>query len=253
MTENQLHRGHPTVRETTFVPLDWQEARLQRLNTVGEVVALLPPKPGVYVIEGARDGQPAPGVLYVGQCGARGDNARRPLATRVRESLRRVLRTNGYNDEITPWSNYWDLVLRWATLDTECILAVEMLLIYGHMPPLNGQGVRGKWLPPSSDHVVLNVGSKGRLLPVIASHYFRDDCWRGDDEDPAPEERVEVASTNESAASIVPLDEALDAFRRKYIFEALERCGGNRTRAARALGVDPRTVFRYLEADSKDG
>jgi hypothetical protein len=31
--------------------------------------------------------------------------------------------------------------------------------------------------------------------------------------------------------------------------EVLERNGGNRTRTARDLGVDPRTVFRYLERD----
>jgi DNA-binding NtrC family response regulator len=47
--------------------------------------------------------------------------------------------------------------------------------------------------------------------------------------------------------SIEPLSAAVDRFRRAYIQRALERCGGNRTRAANCLGVDPRTVFRYLE------
>lgn len=42
------------------------------------------------------------------------------------------------------------------------------------------------------------------------------------------------------------LSDAMERFRREYVVRALERFGGNRTRTARALGVDPRTVFRYL-------
>jgi DNA-binding NtrC family response regulator len=49
--------------------------------------------------------------------------------------------------------------------------------------------------------------------------------------------------------AIVPLSQAREEFTRRYILEVLERNGGNRTRAARDLGVDPRTVFRYLERD----
>jgi len=48
---------------------------------------------------------------------------------------------------------------------------------------------------------------------------------------------------------VVPLTQAREDFTRQYILEILERNGGNRTRTARDLGVDPRTVFRYLERD----
>ncbi len=48
---------------------------------------------------------------------------------------------------------------------------------------------------------------------------------------------------------VVPLAQAREDYTRQYILEVLERHGGNRTRAAKALGVDPRTVFRYLERD----
>ena len=51
---------------------------------------------------------------------------------------------------------------------------------------------------------------------------------------------------------ILPLGDALERYRRRYIDEALERNGGNRTKTARELGVDPRTVFRHLE-QGKDG
>jgi len=49
--------------------------------------------------------------------------------------------------------------------------------------------------------------------------------------------------------AIVPLTQAREDFTRQYILQVLERNGGNRTRTARELGVDPRTVFRYLERD----
>src|SRR5262245_53613767 len=42
------------------------------------------------------------------------------------------------------------------------------------------------------------------------------------------------------------LAEHVEAARRQCLRLALERCGGNRSRAARLLGVDPRTVFRLV-------
>ncbi|HSN84530.1 MAG TPA: sigma 54-interacting transcriptional regulator [Polyangiales bacterium] len=49
--------------------------------------------------------------------------------------------------------------------------------------------------------------------------------------------------------AVVPLSQAREDFTRRYILEVLERNGGNRTRTARDLGVDPRTIFRYLERE----
>ena len=44
-----------------------------------------------------------------------------------------------------------------------------------------------------------------------------------------------------------PLAQAKEEFQRRYINEVLERNGGNRTKTAKDLGVDPRTIFRHLE------
>lgn len=49
---------------------------------------------------------------------------------------------------------------------------------------------------------------------------------------------------------ILPLAEAKEQFQAEYIREVLERNNGNRTQTARDLGVDPRTIFRYLEKES---
>ena len=51
--------------------------------------------------------------------------------------------------------------------------------------------------------------------------------------------------------AIMPLEKAKEDFQRKYVLEVLERNNGNRTQTARDLGVDPRTIFRYLEKESK--
>jgi hypothetical protein len=47
----------------------------------------------------------------------------------------------------------------------------------------------------------------------------------------------------------VPLEKAKEDFQRQYVLEMLERNNGNRTQTARDLGVDPRTIFRYLEKE----
>ncbi|WP_437754115.1 sigma 54-interacting transcriptional regulator [Sorangium sp. So ce1389] len=49
--------------------------------------------------------------------------------------------------------------------------------------------------------------------------------------------------------AVMPLEKAKEEFQRRYVLEALERNNGNRTQTARDLGVDPRTIFRYLEKE----
>jgi len=53
----------------------------------------------------------------------------------------------------------------------------------------------------------------------------------------------------EAQQPIVPLEKAKEDFQRRYVLEVLERNNGNRTQTARDLGVDPRTIFRYLERE----
>jgi transcriptional regulator with GAF, ATPase, and Fis domain len=46
---------------------------------------------------------------------------------------------------------------------------------------------------------------------------------------------------------IVPLTQATREFQKRYVNDVLERNQGNRTKSAKDLGVDPRTIFRHLE------
>jgi transcriptional regulator with GAF, ATPase, and Fis domain len=64
-------------------------------------------------------------------------------------------------------------------------------------------------------------------------------------------EDLDLASAG--SGPMLPLLEAKAEFERRYVLEALERNGGNRARAARELGVDPRTIFRFLERLEANG
>ena len=49
-----------------------------------------------------------------------------------------------------------------------------------------------------------------------------------------------------------PLDIATENFKQNYIKEALDAYEWNKSQTARALGVDPRTIFRYVEKFEKE-
>ncbi len=57
----------------------------------------------------------------------------------------------------------------------------------------------------------------------------------------------------EDQRPVVTLSEARDRFERDYVLEVLHRNRGNRTQTARDLGVEPRTVFRYIEREREAG
>ena len=68
----------------------------------------------------------------------------------------------------------------------------------------------------------------------------RTRCWH----------RRTSTSARTKKTAILPLEKAKEEFQRKYVLEVLERNNGNRTQTARDLGVDPRTIFRYLEREA---
>jgi transcriptional regulator with GAF, ATPase, and Fis domain len=62
----------------------------------------------------------------------------------------------------------------------------------------------------------------------------------------------DLGLTSDVLPQILTLADAKDKFQRDYINEVLALNNGNRTKTARDLGVDPRTVFRHLEKESDD-
>jgi transcriptional regulator with GAF, ATPase, and Fis domain len=63
----------------------------------------------------------------------------------------------------------------------------------------------------------------------------------------------DLGLTGDVLPQILTLSDAKDKFQREYINEVLALNNGNRTKTARDLGVDPRTIFRHLEKESEDG
>ena len=63
----------------------------------------------------------------------------------------------------------------------------------------------------------------------------------------------DLGLTGDVLPQILTLADAKEKFQRDYINEILALNNGNRTKTARDLGVDPRTVFRHLEKESDDG
>jgi transcriptional regulator with PAS, ATPase and Fis domain len=62
----------------------------------------------------------------------------------------------------------------------------------------------------------------------------------------------DLGLTADVLPQILTLAEAKEKFQREYINEVLALNNGNRTKTARDLGVDPRTVFRHLEKEGGD-
>ncbi|HEX7699868.1 MAG TPA: sigma 54-interacting transcriptional regulator, partial [Kofleriaceae bacterium] len=62
----------------------------------------------------------------------------------------------------------------------------------------------------------------------------------------------DLGLTGDALPQILTLADAKDKFQRDYINEVLALNNGNRTKTARDLGVDPRTVFRHLEKEGDD-
>jgi len=66
--------------------------------------------------------------------------------------------------------------------------------------------------------------------------------------------RIEVADLPETVVAAPPLQErlfadlpSLDELERRYLLHVLSAVGGNRSRAAEALGIDRRTLYRMAE------
>jgi transcriptional regulator with GAF, ATPase, and Fis domain len=62
----------------------------------------------------------------------------------------------------------------------------------------------------------------------------------------------DLGLTPDVLPQILPLAAAKDKWQREYINEVLAVNNGNRTKTARDLGVDPRTVFRHLEKEGDE-
>jgi DNA-binding NtrC family response regulator len=105
------------------------------------------------------------------------------------------------------------------------------------------------------------LGRPGLRLSASASASLRAHAWPGNVRELAiaiaracsltESDTLEPAdlgfASSERRDLFLPLSEARDQFQKRYVLDAIERFGGNRTAAAAALGVTPRTIYKYVE------
>ncbi len=130
-----------------------------------------------------------------------------------------------------------------------------------HLPPLRERGedvvLIGRYL---LGQIGEEMGARPRNFSPSAVEAMRKYGWPGNIRE--LENRIRKAlvlcdKTHLSAADldlssddleqVMPLAQAKDEFQKKYVKMVLEKNGGNRTKTAHDLGVDPRTIFRFLE------
>jgi transcriptional regulator with GAF, ATPase, and Fis domain len=135
------------------------------------------------------------------------------------------------------------------------------------LPPLRERGddvvVIARWF---LQRFAREMGSRARSFAPTAVAAMRRYGWPGNVRE--LENRVRKAVVlaeqavvgpedlglgEESFEPILPLAQAKEEFQKRYINEVLDRNGGNRTKTAKDLGVDPRTIFRHLEAERRAG
>ncbi|HSN90937.1 MAG TPA: sigma-54-dependent Fis family transcriptional regulator, partial [Anaeromyxobacteraceae bacterium] len=134
-----------------------------------------------------------------------------------------------------------------------------------HLPPLRERGddvaVIAKYLLQKQAR---EYGARVRGFTPAAVVAMRKYAWPGNVRE--LENRVKKAAVladralvtaedldlrPENLEPILPLAQAKEEFQKRYINEVLERNAGNRTKTAKDLGVDPRTIFRHLEAERR--
>lgn len=113
------------------------------------------------------------------------------------------------------------------------------------------------------DRYVKEYGTPQRVFSDAAKHALRAHTWPGNirELDNHIKKAVVLADGRSLTAQdlslapaapppVVPLQDARDSWQRAYIEDTLRRYDGNRTQAAKALGIDPRTIYRYLKDES---
>ncbi len=100
-----------------------------------------------------------------------------------------------------------------------------------------------------ADDDLVAIGTAARALPLVTGG---SGLAIGLPATFARDGQLALTSEADALPAILPLAEAKEKFQRDYINEILALNNGNRTKTARDLGVDPRTIFRHLEKEDAD-
>jgi len=130
------------------------------------------------------------------------------------------------------------------------------------LPPLRDRGGdAARWAEVLMDAARSELGNTRTAMSAGAIKAIQAHRWPGNLTEMSGRIRraMALSRTNEiteqdlelplpgAAVAFQTLNDAVEEFKARYVLQTLQRFDGNRTQTAKALGVDARTVFRYLE------
>jgi transcriptional regulator with PAS, ATPase and Fis domain len=126
----------------------------------------------------------------------------------------------------------------------EDVMVIAKYLLHRYSQEFGGT-VKG--LSPNAVIAIRKFGWPGNIRQL--ENHIKKACVLADKALLGPED---LGLTADVLPAILPLSDAKEKFQREYINQVLELNNGNRTKTARDLGVDPRTIFRHLEKEDDD-
>jgi transcriptional regulator with GAF, ATPase, and Fis domain len=178
-----------------------------------------------------------------------GENRPEPVDIRVLAATNRVL-----ENEIKTGRFREDLYYRLNVVNVHCpplrergddVMVIAKYLLHRFAGEFGGT-VKG--FSPNAVIAVRKFAWPGNIRQL--ENHIKKACVLADKALLGPDD---LGLTGDVLPAILPLAEAKENFQREYINQILALNNGNRTKTARDLGVDPRTIFRHLEKEDPDG
>ena len=177
-----------------------------------------------------------------------GENRPEPVDIRVltatNRNLEEEIRNNRFREDLYYRLNVVNIHLPPLRDRGEDVMVIAKYLLHRYSQEFGGT-VKG--LSPNAVIAIRKFGWPGNIRQL--ENHLKKACVLADKALLSPED---LGLTADVLPAILPLSDAKEKFQREYINQVLELNNGNRTKTARDLGVDPRTIFRHLEKEDGD-
>jgi transcriptional regulator with GAF, ATPase, and Fis domain len=174
-----------------------------------------------------------------------GDNKAEQVDIRVLAATNRNLETeikqNRFREDLFYRLNVVNIHLPPLRERGEDVMVIAKYFLQKYAAEFGGQ-VKG--FSPNAVIAVRKFAWPGNIRQL--ENHIKKACVLGDKPLIGPDD---LGLTADVLPAILSLADAKENFQREYINQVLELNNGNRTKTARDLGVDPRTIFRHLEKE----
>ncbi len=174
-----------------------------------------------------------------------GENRPEPVDIRVltatHRNLEEEIKHNRFREDLYYRLNVVNIHLPPLRDRGEDVMVIGKYLLHRYSQEFGGT-VKG--LSPNAVIAIRKFGWPGNIRQL--ENHIKKACVLADKALLGPED---LGLTADVLPAILPLSDAKEKFQREYINQVLELNNGNRTKTARDLGVDPRTIFRHLEKE----